>query len=155
KDKVEKFTDTRQFPRDNVSWEDAREFCRRLSELPEEKKAGRQYRLPTEEEWEYACRAGTTTPYSFGKTITQQQANFYVAAPDLRHDGPNPFGRTTPVGYYNTPNKFGLHDMHGNLFQWCDGEYGPYQLDLRNPNRFGGHPVRGGYWGSPDICCRS
>src|SRR5262249_12684961 len=74
KDKVKEFKDTRQFPRENVSWKDAQGFCRRLSELPEEKKAGRRYRLPTEEEWEYACRAGTTTPYYFGKTISQQRA---------------------------------------------------------------------------------
>src|SRR5262249_4065255 len=114
KDKVKEFKDTRQFPRENVSWKDAQGFCRRLSELPEEKKAGRRYRLPTEEEWEYACRAGTTTPYYFGKTITQQQANFYESAPDLRHDSADTLNRTTPVGQY-PPNKFGLYDMHGNL----------------------------------------
>ena len=155
KDKAKEFKDTKQYPRENVSWRDAREFCRRLSELPEETKAGRRYRLPTEEEWEYACRAGTSTPYYFGKTIGQQQANFSVAGPDARLASGNNLGRTTLVGYYNNPNKFGLYDMHGNLLQWCEDVYGPYQVDLRNPNNYQGQVVRGGYWGGPGIRCRS
>ena len=108
KDKVKQFKDTRQFPADSVSLEDAQEFCRRLSDLPEEKKAGRVYRLPTEEEWEYACRAGTTTPYYFGKTISPEQANCRrtISAGPLR-------------SAITHPNKFGLYDMHGNLLQWC------------------------------------
>jgi formylglycine-generating enzyme required for sulfatase activity len=154
KDKVKEFRDTKQFPRENVSWRDAREFCRRLSELPEEKKAGRRYRLPTEEEWEYACRAGTTTPYFFGKTIAQRQANFYAHGPDIRSDSADTLNRTTPVGQYPT-NKFGLYDMHGNLLQWCEDEYGPYEQDLRNPNSYQGYVLRGGCWGYPDIRCRS
>src|SRR5262249_5366452 len=122
--------------------------------LPEEKKAGRLYRLPTEAEWEYACRAGTTTPYYTGKTITQKQANFYEHGPDIRFDSADTLNRTSPVGQY-PPNKFGLYDMHGNLWQWCEDEYGPYQLDLRNPNQSGWQVVRGGYWGSPSMRCRS
>jgi formylglycine-generating enzyme required for sulfatase activity len=155
KDKVKGFKDTGQFPRENVSWKDAREFCRRLSELPEEKAAGRRYRLPTEEEWEYACRAGTTTPYSFGKTMSQQQANFSASGPDARLETGNNFGRTTPVGYFNSPNKFGLHDMHGNVSQLCEDGYGPYQAELRNPNNYQGVVVRGGCWASPGILCRA
>jgi len=122
--------------------------------LPAEKQTNRRYRLPTEEEWEYACRAGTTTPYYFGQTISQQQANFSV--PDLGSRFPrgNNLDRTTPVGHYS-PNKFGLYDMHGNLGQWSEDLYGPYQNDLRNPNTYQGYVVRGGHWGIPGICCRS
>jgi formylglycine-generating enzyme required for sulfatase activity len=120
KDKVQLFKDTKQFPRETVGWEDAQEFCRRLSDLPEEKKLGRVYRLPTEQEWEYACRAGTSTPYYLGNTISPQQAN--IAETKL--------GRTTPVGQFSH-NKFGLYDMHGNLLEWCQGLYAPYQEDLK------------------------
>ena len=144
KEKVWHFKDTSQFPRDSVSLEEAQEFCRRLSELPEEKKWGRAYRLPTEEEWEYACRAGTSTPFYFGKTISPEQANFG-----------NNLGRSTAVGYYNSPNAFGLYDMHGNLLQWCDGSYAPYQKDLRDPNQIYSGVQRGGYWGSAGVGCRS
>jgi formylglycine-generating enzyme required for sulfatase activity len=142
KDKVLGF-DTRQFPRESVFWEDVQEFCRRLSDLPEEKRWKRVYRLPTEAEWEYACRAGTTTPYYFGTTISPGQANF----------GGN-LGRTTPVGYYNNPNHFGLYDMHGNLLEWCEGSYAPYEDDLRDPTRMYAGVLRGGYWGVAGLGCR-
>src|SRR5262249_7592530 len=120
------------------------EFCRRLTELPEEKKAGRRYRLPTEEEWEYACRAATTTPYYTGNTLSPRQANFG-----------NNLGRTTPVGRYDSRNKFGLYDMHSNLYQGCEDVHGPYQADLRDPKQSLGHVMRGGPFDFVDVVCRS
>lgn len=92
-------------PANNISWDDAVEFCKRLSEIAEEKQAGRVYRLPTDAEWEYACRAGTTTAYHCGDSLTAKQANF---------------GSKTTVrcGLY-PPNAWGLYDMHGNVSEWC------------------------------------
>jgi formylglycine-generating enzyme required for sulfatase activity len=144
KDKVKQFADTRQFPRENVWSGDVQEFCRRLSELPEEKKLGRVYRLPTEEEWEYACRAGTTTPYYCGKTLTPQDAN--IAESKL--------GRTTPVGQY-PPNHFGLYDMHGNVLERCQGSLAPYQEDLRSSGTGYSYVGRGGCWIYSGVFARS
>jgi formylglycine-generating enzyme required for sulfatase activity len=97
-------------PVENVSWHDAQEFCARLS-----KATGKLYRLPSEAEWEYACRANTTTPYYFGDTITTDLVNHR-----------NKYGQTTEVGKF-PPNAFGLYDMHGNVWEWCeDGWHGNY-----------------------------
>ncbi|MDB9538050.1 SUMF1/EgtB/PvdO family nonheme iron enzyme [Dolichospermum planctonicum CS-1226] len=90
-------------PVENVSWHDAQEFCVRLS-----KATGKLYRLPSEAEWEYACRANTTTPYYFGDTITTDLVNHR-----------NKYGQTTEVGKF-PPNAFGLYDMHGNVWEWCE-----------------------------------
>jgi formylglycine-generating enzyme required for sulfatase activity len=101
-------------PVECVNWFDARAFCRRLSDL-----TGRQYRLPSEAEWEYACRAGSTSTFAYGPTLTDELANIYAdipyasAAPGRHRDGP------TATGLYPA-NAFGLHDMHGNLFEWCE-----------------------------------
>jgi len=89
-------------PVDSVTWHEAQEFCQRLSQ-----KTGKTYRLPSEAEWEYTCRAGTTTPFHFGKTITPNLANYN-----------NNCGETTDVGSF-PPNAFGLYDMHGNVWEWC------------------------------------
>ena len=112
-----------------VSWNDANAFCRWLSE-----KEGQTYRLPTEAEWEYACRAGTTTPlisgtkvadlFSVGNGIDATfREHFHMPAPDPRP--PDGFVFTAPVGSF-LPNRFGLFDMHGNAWEWCQDWFGPY-----------------------------
>jgi uncharacterized protein (TIGR02996 family) len=119
--------DTRRFPVEQVSWEDAVAFCRKLSELPPEKRWDRHYRLPTEAEWEYACRGGSreSEPFYFERpypTLSSTQANFYGQRPyGIASQGPYP-GRTTAVGSYK-PNAFGLFDMHGNVREWCSDWY--------------------------------
>lgn len=109
--------DSSNHPVEGVSWENAVEFCRRLSELPEEKKAGRVYRLPTEAEWEYACRAGSKTTYSFGDDEGQLGDYAWFRG--------NSGGRTHPVGQ-KKPNAWGLYDMHGNVWEWCADWFGHY-----------------------------
>ena len=101
KDKVAGM-DTSRFPVEHVSWEEAVDFCRKLSELPEEKAAGRVYRLPTEAEWEYACRAGTTTAFHYGNSLSADQANFngdypYGGAPRGKEPGEDDHGRFVPA----------------------------------------------------------
>ena len=112
--------DTSSFPVDSVSWYDAVAFCTAMSNLPEEKAAGRSYRLPTEAEWEYACRAGaaSTVPYHFGPTLSSRQANFDGSRPYAGGRRGRNLRRTCAVGSY-PPNAFGLHDMHGNVWEWC------------------------------------
>ena len=107
-----------QLPITNVSWEQAVEFCERLGQLPEEKKEGRNYRLPTEAEWEHACRAGTASAYSFGDDRSM-----------LRTYGWQGVNQPQPVGQ-KKPNPWGLYDMHGNVAEWCFDYYGSYPEDL-------------------------
>ena len=112
--------ETGQFPVERVSWDDAVAFCKKLSELPEEKKAGQVYRLSTEAEWEYACRAGTKTPFHYGDSLSSKQANFNCNFPYGRGDkGPN-LEKTAKVGTY-APNAFGLYDMDQELRQQGHG----------------------------------
>jgi|GEM_PF-343317 len=104
-------------PVEQVSWDDAVEFCNKLSQ-----QTGRIYRLPSEAEWEYACRAGTTTPFYFGETITPDLVNYngnfpYGSAPKGQYRQ-----ETTDVGIF-PPNSFGLYDMHGNIWEWCEDVY--------------------------------
>jgi formylglycine-generating enzyme required for sulfatase activity len=139
-----------ELPVENVTWEEAQEFCRRLSELPGEKEAGRVYALPTEAQWEYACRAGTTTRFSFGDDAAQLGA--YAWFEDNSGD------RTHPVGT-KKPNAWGLYDMHGNVSQWCADRFGTYpERTLTDPTGppIGLHRVcRGGSWISSAYKCRA
>jgi formylglycine-generating enzyme required for sulfatase activity len=167
KDQV-KGEDTTRFPVENVSWNDATAFCeelnrKHLSQVPEGlRQAGYRFRLPTEAQWEYACRAGTQTPFSFGKELNGKQANC---------DGTHPYGtpdkgpylkRTCPVGFYDA-NAFGLFDMHGNVWQWCADYYDP-NFDNISPIKDpfndkkgaeGARVIRGGAWGRSAGLCRA
>jgi formylglycine-generating enzyme required for sulfatase activity/serine/threonine protein kinase len=128
-------------PVEQVSWEDAVEFCQRLSALPEEKAAGRVYRLPTEAEWEYACRAGSQTRYSFGDN--ESYLGQYAWFAD------NSDTKTHPVGK-KKPNAWGFYDMHGNVWEWCSDWYGDYPSgevsDPTGPREGSSRVHRGGGW---------
>jgi formylglycine-generating enzyme required for sulfatase activity len=131
-------------PVERVSWEDAVEFCRKLSALPEERKAGRVYRLPTEAEWEYACRAGATTKYLFGDDES--------LLGDYGWFRENSGSKTHAVGQ-KKPNAWGLYDIHGNVCEWCSDWYGDYpDSAVTNPQgrSSGSFRVnRGGGWVNP------
>ncbi|MBD2180719.1 formylglycine-generating enzyme family protein [Planktothrix sp. FACHB-1355] len=141
-------------PVECVSWDEAIEFCARLYQ-----KTGRNYCLPSEAQWEYACRAGTTTPFHFGKTITSELANFGYGIYASEPKGTYPF-KTMPVGSY-PPNPFGLYDMHGNVWEFCADDWhdnyegapsdgSAWQAD-NTPRKV----VRGGGWSIHPGCCRS
>jgi len=140
-------------PMEKVSWSDVNAFCEALSQ-----REGVKYRLPTEAEWEYACRAGSTTPFYFGATLSANQANFNVSG--VREDAGAPKGRPMPLGSF-PPNAFGLYDMHGNVFEmcqdWYDGEYyakSPAE-DPKGPGKGVSRVARGGSWSSPLPMVRS
>jgi formylglycine-generating enzyme required for sulfatase activity len=142
--------DSSNLPVEQVSWEDAVEFCKKLSDLPEERKAGRVYRLPTEAEWEYACRAGSRSFYSFGASSKSLgDYAWFVGNSGLQ---------THPVGEKKA-NAWGLHDMHGNVVEWCSDWYGKYPKgavsDPGGPDEGSGRVERGGYFGGGAQFCRS
>jgi formylglycine-generating enzyme required for sulfatase activity len=132
-------------PIENVSWNDAQEFIKRLNG-----KEGKTYRLPTEAEWEYACRAGSTSRYCFGDD--EGKLSEYAWYTD------NSGGRTHPVGT-KKPNDWGLYDMHGNVWEWCEDWYGDYPsgkvTDPAGPSTGSERVLRGGGWGSDARTCRS
>ena len=146
-------------PVENVSWDDAVEFCVRLAAQTQ-----RDYRLPSEAEWEYACRAGTTTPFFFGETLVPELANYYCS----EIYGPRGIkgkqvGETTPVDQYGVANQWGLVDMHGNVWEWCqDDWHGNYEgapkdgsawLDENKDTTL--KVRRGGSWDNHPRDCRS
>jgi len=140
----------KQNPVEKVSWNDAVAFCRKLSVLPEEKAAGHVYRLPTEAEWEYACRAGTTTKYSFGDSESEAGEHAWYKE--------NSGDTTHPVGQ-KKPNAWGLHDMHGNVWEWCQDWYGNYPsglvTDPTGAASGSSRVLRGGSWRDFSVYCRS
>jgi len=170
-----------------VSWLDAIAFCKKLSAMPEERSAGRVYRLPTEAEWEYACRSGTTTEYCFGDDVTKlgEYAWFLGNSGDSLIDFQKlgPLERIQALGSNHNrahlvgtrkPNKWGLYDMHGNMWEWCQDHYAPYRAGAvtdpinRGPEASGeaslnpvdriletGRVVRGGGWRNYAAGCRS
>jgi sulfatase modifying factor 1 len=111
-------------PVERVTWEEAVEFCRRLSELPGEKERRRLYRLPSEAEWEYSCRAGAPVYQTFhcGKSLTSGQAN--IAGDDCYGGGGGEYRRQTVAVDSFSPNAFGLWQMHGNVDEWCSDWHG-------------------------------
>jgi formylglycine-generating enzyme required for sulfatase activity len=153
---------TNNRPVEQVSWYDAVEFCDRLSNHTK-----RQYRLPSEAEWEYACRAGTKTPFHFGETITTDLANYngnYTY-------GQEPKGvyreETTEVGSFGVANNFGLYDMHGNVYEWCLDDWHDnytdapadgsawFSSDDKLSDKTGRAVLRGGSWVDVPPYCRS
>ncbi len=136
-------------PVEKVSWDDAASFCKKISELPEEKTAGREYRLPTEAEWEYACRATSSAAYCFGDSEDDLEEYSWF----------NGRRGTHPVGE-KKPNRWGLYDMHGNVSEWChDGYWWIYpkgeQIDPKGPPRSSAHVARGGSYRTLAIGCRA
>jgi formylglycine-generating enzyme required for sulfatase activity len=147
-------------PVEKISWYDCVEFCARLSAYTK-----RDYRLPSEAEWEYACRARTTTPFHFGETISTEVANYngkYIYGSGSRGEYRE---RTTPVGSFHVANAFGLFDMHGNVWEWCADEYhqnyqgtpvdGSAWVRKQNENDNQGRMLRGGSWIDFSRNCRS
>jgi formylglycine-generating enzyme required for sulfatase activity len=154
---------TDDFPVERVSWDDAQAFLKKLSELPAEKKARRVYRLPTEAEWEYACRGGASSYQVFhtGNSLTSTQANFDGNNYGYGGADKGPYlKRTCKVGSYR-PNAFGLYDMHGNVWEWCS-DWKDEDYYRKSPRRDPAGPakglyrvLRGGGWSYGDYTCRS
>jgi formylglycine-generating enzyme required for sulfatase activity len=137
-------------PVEIVSWDDAQVFCQKLSALADEQAAGWRYRLPTEAEWEYACRAGSTSRFSCGDD--------YSWLDNYAWSITNSGSKTHPVGE-KKPNAWGLYDMHGNVWEWCldwRSDYTPgEQKDPCGPLSGPFKVLRGGSWQSPKALCRS
>ncbi|MDJ0706969.1 MAG: sigma-70 family RNA polymerase sigma factor [Leptolyngbyaceae cyanobacterium MO_188.B28] len=148
-------------PVERLSWNDAVEFCDRLT-----LHTNRQYRLPTEAEWEYACRAGTITPFHFGETLSTAYANYDGSNEEYGTYGPGVRGewreQTTPIDHFEGVNEYGLSDMHGNVFEWCQDNWRDNYYDApidgsawlsSNESKF--YILRGGSWLSFPGYCRS
>lgn len=148
--------DGANLPVEQITWQEADAFCKQLSEL-----TGRTYRLPSEAEWEYACRAGTTTPFSFGETLTTEIANFFADFSFTENYEEN--YRNTPAAADSFwPNDFGLYNMHGNVHEWCADDYhdsyGSAPSDANkwlSNNTQASKVMRGGSWFNDIHLCRS
>ncbi|HBG27731.1 MAG: hypothetical protein A2Y10_19185 [Planctomycetes bacterium GWF2_41_51] len=145
-------------PVENVNWYEAARFIKKLND-----KTGLKFRFPTEAEWEYACRAGTTTAFNTGTTIDSDFANYDATAPYADGIIGKELKRTNKVGSY-APNAFGLYDMHGNVWEWCndiyDGDYFKVtpSIDPKGPQddlEGGDRVIRGGAWNEKPHKCRS
>ncbi len=142
-------------PVEQVSWDDAVEFCQRLT-----RKTGKDYRLPSEAEWEYACRAGTTTAFNFGETITSDLANCNATGVDEFGPKGEYLTKTTDVGSYPA-NGFGLYDLHGNVWEWCQDDWydsyegAPTDGSVWEASDNSNKVVRGGSWDYVPRLCRS
>ncbi len=143
-------------PVEQVSWYDAVEFCERLSAH-----TSRPYRLPSEAEWEYACRANTTTPFHFGPTLTTEIANYNGNYTYANGSKGKYREETTPVDHFGIANGFGLCDMHGNVWEWCKDHYGEYDQIPTDGSAFSAEEkgasrvIRGGSWVYQPAHCRS
>jgi formylglycine-generating enzyme required for sulfatase activity len=153
--------DPKLLPVERVPWGSAVQFCRKLSELREEQGFGREYRLPTEAEWEWACRGGKTgEPFHFGASLSGAQANFNGEEPYGEADVEPCREHPTGVGSY-PPNDYGLYDLHGNVWEWCSDWYaddyyaGSPAQDPQGPETGAERVLRGGCWSSPAVECRS
>ena len=163
------FTGDLDRPVEEVSWKDATNYCGRLTQ--QERAAGRLaagwgFRLPTESEWEYACRAGTTTAFHYGNALRQGMANFFtyneydaaIGNISTNSSGVGYQGRPVAGGSY-PPNAWGLYDMHGNVLEWCRDWYGAYPkgsvVDPQGPASGMNRAMRGGYWFSDAAYCRA
>jgi len=149
--------ESKSHPVERVSWTDTQEFLGQLNERFKDRNL--KFRLPSEAEWEYACRAGATTPFHFGSALNGMQANC---------DGTIPYGTETKGAYRKktttiifSPNEFGLYDMHGNVWEWCEDYYGPYSKSPKNGTAQTDKQtndirvLRGGSWFSDPRDCRS
>jgi formylglycine-generating enzyme required for sulfatase activity len=144
----------KRYPVTNVNWEEAVEFCQRLSVWSREKGKGYEYRLPSEAEWEYACRGGKETPYHWGYKMSVNLGNYLERAA----------GRPSPVKRFQVANRFGLYDVHGNVWEWCEDDWhdsyegAPEEgrAWLReNDNDYRRKVLRGGSWYDLSVVCRS
>src|SRR5262245_41793182 len=147
------FKGEKNLPAERVSWDDCQEFIKKLRE-----KDKKPYRLPTEAEWEYACRAGTMTPSYCGETISTDQANYNSNFTYGKGKKGVARGKTTPVGSF-PPNPWGLYDMHGNVWQWCQDRVGDYPhkavVDPHGPTQGETRIMRGGSFAQAPGDCRS
>ncbi|MDA1191062.1 MAG: formylglycine-generating enzyme family protein [Candidatus Poribacteria bacterium] len=148
------------YPVGNVNFAEVEAFCRTLTELCHASGVlpmDWEFRLPTEAQWEYACRAGTTTATSFGDTLSSKQANFKGEPYNGAEPGPS-LGRAAPVGSYPA-NPWGLHDMHGNTYEWCRDWYHPRLPGGVDPDLYSARAAsrvrRGGCWADEGWSCRS
>jgi formylglycine-generating enzyme required for sulfatase activity len=152
--------DNAPLPVVSVTWTEAQKFCILLSDKPKEKEAGHVYRLPTEAEWEFACRAGTNTAFSWGTSLSSDQASFKSDEPYGGGKAEKPRGKPRPVGDFPA-NAWGLRDMHGNVWEWCSDWYDPDfptrrpAKDPQGPDQGKRRALRGGSWATEGKRCRA